>query len=76
MDLEDDPADRDIVKAIIAMTTSLGFDTLVEGVETREQSLIVGALGCGYGQGYLYGKPTFADDYAEQYIGLKSVANR
>lgn len=76
MDLEDDPADRDIVKAIIAMTTSLGFDTLVEGVETREQSLIVGALGCGYGQGYLYGRPTFADDFAEQYIGVHSIANR
>lgn len=72
MDLEDDPADRDIVKAIIAMTTSLGFDTLVEGVETREQSLIVGALGCGYAQGYLFGKPTFADDFAEQYIGLSA----
>lgn len=70
MDLEDDPADRDIVKAIIAMTTSLGFDTLVEGVETKEQSLIVSALGCGYAQGYLFGKPTFADDFAEQYIGV------
>lgn len=67
-DIETDKSDRDIVSAILAMNKKLGFKTLVEGVETDEQDKIVQELGCDSAQGYLYGKPTFADEFAETYI--------
>ncbi len=67
-DIETDKSDRDIVSAILAMNKKLGFKTLVEGVETDEQDKIVQELGCDSAQGYLYGRPTFADEFAETYI--------
>ncbi len=70
-DIETDQADKDIVKAIMAMTSSLGFKTLVEGVERAEQAKIVKQYGCGFAQGYFYGKPMEAEIFAETFIGLK-----
>ncbi len=67
-DIETDESDRDIVSAILAMNKKLGFKTLVEGVETDMQDRIVHDLGCDSAQGYLYGRPTFADEFAETYI--------
>ncbi len=68
IDIETDSSDRDIVSAILAMNKKLGFKTLVEGIETESQSQIVYDLGCDSAQGYLYGRPTFADEFAEMYI--------
>ncbi|WP_336488198.1 putative bifunctional diguanylate cyclase/phosphodiesterase [Methylobacterium nigriterrae] len=48
---------RDIVRAVIAMCRSLGIATVAEGVETREQMLLLGRLGCRTMQGYHFGKP-------------------
>ncbi|MFL0801251.1 MAG: EAL domain-containing protein [Agarilytica sp.] len=70
-DIETDSSDRDIVSAILAMNKKLGFKTLVEGVETPKQNQIVHDLGCDSAQGYLYGKPTFADEFAETYISSR-----
>lgn len=70
-EIEKDQADKDIVKAIVAMTSSLGFKTLVEGIERPEQAEIVKSYGCGYAQGYYYGRPLNADEFAETFIGLK-----
>ena len=67
-DIEIDQSDRDIVGAIIAMNDKLGLKTLVEGVETNQQSEIVQHLGCFSAQGYYFGKPTFADEFAEKYL--------
>ncbi len=71
-DIETDASDRDIVSAILAMNKKLGFKTLVEGVETDMQDRIVQDLGCDSAQGYLYGRPTFADEFAETYILRRS----
>ncbi|MFT5082829.1 MAG: diguanylate cyclase (GGDEF)-like protein/PAS domain S-box-containing protein [Lentisphaeria bacterium] len=68
IDIETDQSDRDIVSAILAMNKKLGFKTLVEGIETDMQSTIICELGCDSAQGYLYGRPTFADEFAELYI--------
>jgi EAL domain-containing protein (putative c-di-GMP-specific phosphodiesterase class I) len=34
---------------------------IAEGVETTEQAAAVRAVGCGEGQGYLYGRPAPVD---------------
>ncbi len=67
-DIETDESDRNIVSAILAMNKKLGFKTLVEGIETDKQNRIVHELGCDSAQGYLYGRPTIADEFAEFYI--------
>lgn len=68
VDLEESAVDRDIVSAIFAMNKTLGFETLVEGVETEKQVKIINELGGGYAQGYLYGRPTYSDEFTELYI--------
>ncbi len=52
---------RKIVAAIIGLGQSLGLTTVAEGVETEEQAEMMLRLGCGLGQGWLYGRPVLAD---------------
>ncbi|MBC9031253.1 bifunctional diguanylate cyclase/phosphodiesterase [Sphingomonas sp. JC676] len=57
-------ADRDkiaIVRAILSLAQALGMQTTAEGIETNELAQTLAALGCTYGQGYLYARPLEAD---------------
>jgi len=47
-----------LVRAISALAGTLGIDTIGEGIETELQRDILAELGCQFGQGYLYGRPT------------------
>jgi diguanylate cyclase (GGDEF)-like protein len=47
-----------LVRAILALAGTLGIDAIGEGIETGEQRDILRQLGCDYGQGYLYGRPS------------------
>ncbi|MBX9687863.1 MAG: bifunctional diguanylate cyclase/phosphodiesterase, partial [Candidatus Obscuribacterales bacterium] len=60
---------KSIVKAIIRMCETLGFETLAEGVETKEQAKILQDLGCKKLQGYLIAKPLSASEF-EEFISL------
>ncbi|MDM9622035.1 EAL domain-containing protein [Rhizobium sp. S96] len=51
-------ADLAIVKAIIDMATALGKHVVAEGVETVTELRALQELGCHYGQGFLFGRPT------------------
>ena len=63
IDLATSSESRSIVKAIVAMCTSLGLETLAEGVETEEQLQILKELGCNKVQGYLISQPLPADQF-------------
>jgi diguanylate cyclase (GGDEF)-like protein len=52
-----DGPDRRIVAAVTELATGLGLGTVAEGIETKAQHEVVKALGCRWGQGYLYGRP-------------------
>lgn len=57
-------ADRDkiaIVRAILSLAQALGLRTTAEGIETNELAQTLAALGCTYGQGFLYARPLPAD---------------
>ena len=57
-------ADRDkiaIVRAILGLAQALGMGTTAEGVETNELAQTLAALGCTFGQGFLYAAPLEAD---------------
>jgi diguanylate cyclase (GGDEF)-like protein len=46
-----------VVRAIIALSQSLGLEVVAEGIETEVQREALQVLGCRYGQGYLFAKP-------------------
>jgi diguanylate cyclase (GGDEF)-like protein/PAS domain S-box-containing protein len=55
-DLQLGTGDGAIVDAVINLGKSLQIDVVAEGIETAAQHETLLAMGCKYGQGYLYGK--------------------
>ena len=53
---EDDHKQEKIVRAIIGLGRGLGIVTTAEGIEDDLQFDRLRAMGCDYGQGYLFGK--------------------
>ncbi|MDO8877187.1 MAG: EAL domain-containing protein [Pseudolabrys sp.] len=51
-----------IVRAVVALSSSLGIRTTAEGVETKEQLASLTAEGCTEFQGFLFSKPRTAAD--------------
>ena len=43
--------------AIVAMSRSLGIETIAEGIETEEQAVRMRSVGCAFGQGYAFAAP-------------------
>jgi diguanylate cyclase (GGDEF)-like protein/PAS domain S-box-containing protein len=61
-DIAENPRDRTLVKAAIAMAHAMGLTTIAEGIETDEQKRVVKLLGCKEMQGYLYSRPIRASE--------------
>jgi len=55
--LEPDSEKAAIVQAIITLAQALKMNVVAEGIETYEQQKILIAMGCQYGQGFLFSKP-------------------
>lgn len=62
-DLASDPNDMVLCEAIIVMAHKLGLKVIAEGIETEEQRALLTAVGCDYGQGYLFAKPIPAREF-------------
>lgn len=57
--------DRDkvaIVRTIQSLAEVLGMKTTAEGVETADQARLLSALGCDFGQGFLFARPMDGKD--------------
>ena len=57
--------DRDkiaIVRAVLSLAQALGMRTTAEGIESNDLAQTLAALGCTFGQGYLYARPLEAVD--------------
>jgi diguanylate cyclase (GGDEF)-like protein/PAS domain S-box-containing protein len=63
--LEHDASDRAITSTIIAMARNLHLKVIAEGVETSAQATFLVQHGCLLAQGYFYGKPADAGEFAE-----------
>lgn len=63
-DIARDPRSQALIGALVALARELDIDLVAEGVETAEQARHLHALGVYYGQGYHFGRPSTADDWA------------
>ena len=54
--------DATLTEAVVSLGRSLRLQTVAEGIETQEQSARLTALGCDYGQGFLFARPVRAED--------------
>ncbi len=57
MSMEEQPENREIVKTIVSLAHGLDKEVIAEGIETEAQLARLRALGCEFGQGYLFAKP-------------------
>jgi diguanylate cyclase (GGDEF)-like protein/PAS domain S-box-containing protein len=63
-DVLSDPNDASIVQTILVLARSLSLKVVAEGVETVAQQDFLVRHGCPYFQGYLYGRPMPAAQWA------------
>ncbi|CAG0906983.1 unnamed protein product, partial [Cyprideis torosa] len=66
-DMDVNPNDEDIVKAVIALGKSLQLKLVAEGVEREQQLQFLMAQGCDEGQGFLYSCPVPAEQFPDLY---------
>ena len=54
-----------LLEAMAKISLSMGYKTVIEGVEDEIEADYVKGLGCQYAQGYLFGKPMPIDELVE-----------
>lgn len=64
-DVDSDPRDRAILRAIIAMARALGQKIVVEGIERESQLAVLAEEGCDVFQGFLRSGPVSAEAIAD-----------
>jgi len=60
------PRAQEILQSVIELGQRLKMKVLCEGIETREQESLLLSLGCHIGQGFMFGRPTIADDFNDR----------
>lgn len=65
-----DASTRIITESIVSMVNRLGYESVAEGVETKEQLAYMEQIGCDVIQGYLLGKPMPAKEIEQLLIKL------
>ena len=66
--------DEVIVRTIVNLAHNLGMDVIAEGIETEEQLESLKALGCEFGQGFLFSKAVPAEEATALLKGKVAVA--
>src|SRR6185437_10125739 len=69
-DLVTDMSDLAIVSAIIAMARHLHIQVVAEGIEGWQQLEKLRTLGCAYAQGFLFARPSPAQDCSRYLSGM------
>jgi diguanylate cyclase (GGDEF)-like protein len=62
-----------ILRSIIALARDLGMDVIAEGAETESDAIELYQLGCGFAQGYAFGRPISIQE-ARRLIGAAPEA--
>ncbi len=73
-DLSSDPDDRILAATIINLGHSLQLKVVAEGVETDEQRRILLEQGCDMAQGYFFGRPLPAEQFAARIVSKPDLS--
>ncbi len=65
-----DESTRIITESIVSMVSRLGYESVAEGVETKEQLDYMQKIGCNVIQGYLLGKPMPPEEMEQLLVKL------
>jgi len=65
--------DDAIVASVVGLARAVGGSCIAEGVETAEQYVSLVALGCDFGQGWLFGRAQPASDVPAAVLHAESV---
>jgi len=71
--LDEGEAGKIILTDLMRMATSLGVDTVCEGVETQEQARFLQEIGCSKLQGFYFGKPAPLAELKERYNSGRGI---
>ncbi|HET8898642.1 MAG TPA: EAL domain-containing protein, partial [Rhodanobacteraceae bacterium] len=55
-----------IVRAILTLAESQGMQVIAEGIETERQREVLAAIGCEFGQGFLFARPAPVETWLAQ----------
>lgn len=66
-DIHENEESYAIVKAMLALTKTLGINAIAEDIELKNQAILLQESGCHQGQGYLFSKP-LSPKHFETYI--------
>ena len=66
VDVPENHRNAALVRAAVGMAHGLGLTTVAEGVETDEQREFLVSVGCDFLQGYFFGRPMLADEFAKR----------
>lgn len=58
-------SDKEVSSAIIALSQTLGYSVIAEGIESKDQEKFLLEQGCEYGQGFYYSKPLSSEKLVE-----------
>ncbi|MFJ7332899.1 putative bifunctional diguanylate cyclase/phosphodiesterase [Streptomyces sp. NPDC101116] len=63
-DIPRDPRQAALVRGIVSLARTLGLQIIAEGIEQRRQRDLLTAMGCRFGQGYLFARPMTVEQSA------------
>lgn len=56
-----------LVRGIVALSATLGLETIAEGIEHESQRTTLESVGCGLGQGYHFARPLEPEEILERF---------
>jgi diguanylate cyclase (GGDEF)-like protein len=73
--LWDDPHNMPIVSMTAGLCDALGLSLIAEGIEDERTARQLAAMGCTEGQGYYFGRPMAARDFAQKFLSRPAAAS-
>lgn len=64
-EMHQNPSSLELVRSIIFLGQNMNMTIIAEGVETREEAVLLKEMGCEYCQGFYFAKPMSEDDVIE-----------
>ena len=59
-----------IIGCVVSMAAALEIRTICEGIETKEQAVLLTKLGCNMAQGFFFARPMPVPDYEKLTYGI------